>query len=133
MPMSKEDSDEIENMPLENPAGANGGVKGHDKSEQASPLAEPESNLRAASTTCYAAPLSEIPIFQIIEADRHIKVYANGLVEGCDPGASIVNYLFNAVSPKMFERFTKYPKGTDLNLINGPLASYVGLSQGSGL
>lgn len=40
------------------------------------------------------------PIFEIIKSDRHIRIYANGAVEGCEP-VRIVNYLPLVVNRRM--------------------------------
>ena len=33
------------------------------------------------------------PIFEIVQPDRHIKIYANGVVEGVDGRVFIVNHI----------------------------------------
>jgi hypothetical protein len=46
------------------------------------------------------------PIFEITESDRHIRIYANGVVEGCDSGR-IVNHIGVAIRPELFAYFSK--------------------------
>ena len=50
--------------------------------------------------------ISGHPISEIIESDRHIRIYANGVVEGCDP-VRIVNHLPLVVNREWFDYFSK--------------------------
>lgn len=52
-------------------------------------------------------PESGHPIFELIEADRHIKIYANGIVEGCDSEVRIVNHINGAIRPELCAYFSK--------------------------
>ena len=61
------------------------------------------------------------PIFQIIEPDRHIKIYANGFVEGCAEGATIHNRIYSSIRPELLEVFSKHPDGATFGLIIGEL------------
>jgi hypothetical protein len=47
------------------------------------------------------------PIFQIIERGRHIKIYANGVVEGIEGDYRVVNYIPFAITAEARERFSK--------------------------
>jgi hypothetical protein len=76
---------------------------------------------------------SEHPIFQIIEPDRHIKIYANGFVEGCAPGSEITNRIFSSIRPELLEVFSKSPNGTSLSLFIGDIDTHFGASQEVGL
>ena len=44
------------------------------------------------------------PILELIEDDRHIRVYADGVVEGPNP-LRIVNHLPLAIRPECFDYF----------------------------
>ena len=47
------------------------------------------------------------PIFEIITDDSHIKIYANGVVEGCDKKGRIVNHICTAIRPAFAKFFSK--------------------------
>ena len=51
------------------------------------------------------------PVFEIVEPDRHIRIYANGVVEGCDltKVIRIVNHLPMLAHRDWFAYFSKLP------------------------
>ena len=47
------------------------------------------------------------PIFQIIKPGLHIKIYANGVVEGIEGDYGVVNFIPFAITAEARERFSK--------------------------
>lgn len=58
------------------------------------------------------------PIFELIEADRHIKIYVNGVVEGAPESARIINHIGGAVRLELFDYFSKSHDSEDSNVPN---------------
>jgi hypothetical protein len=57
------------------------------------------------------------PIFEIIEPNRHIKIYANGVIEGCEGLAgNIVNHIGAAIRPEWFAYFSKSQDSEDVSV-----------------
>ena len=73
-------------------------------------------------------------IFELIEPDRHIRIYANGVVEGVKEG-QIINHIGAAIRPELKAYFSK---SHDSELVRVPntksspnSGSRTGLSHGS--
>ena len=47
------------------------------------------------------------PIFELIEPERHLKIYANGVVEGASEDAFIVNSIGIAIRPEFWRYYSK--------------------------
>ena len=48
------------------------------------------------------------PIFELILKDRHIRIYANGVVEGCEGlQGRIVNHISASIRPELAHYFSK--------------------------
>jgi hypothetical protein len=77
-----------------------------------------------------------VPAFEIFNDDWHIKIYANGMMEGDPPGTGISNLLGGALlkhAPELFRYFSK-PMASSRSLANNstsPGASSLGGSQSS--
>jgi hypothetical protein len=48
-------------------------------------------------------------IFELLLPDRHIKIYANGVVEGAGSEGRIVNCIGSVIKPEWFGYFSKSP------------------------
>jgi hypothetical protein len=49
-----------------------------------------------------------VPIFEIILLDRHIKIYVNGHIEGCDGlDGRLISRIGLAVRPDLWDYFSK--------------------------
>ena len=74
------------------------------------------------------------PIFELIEPARHIKIYANGVVDGAAQGARIVNHINTAIRPELWVYFSKSHEADPCRspyAIPVPSSSASGLSHGA--
>ena len=77
-------------------------------------------------------PAMSNPIFEIITPEQHIRIYANGVVEGCGKEGRIVNHIGTAIRPELFAYFSKShePEPCNVPYVN-PNPTILG-SSGSG-
>lgn len=62
-----------------------------------------------------------VPAFEIFNDDWHIKIYANGMMEGEPPGTGIVNLVGPALTPEMLRYFSK-PIASSRSLANSSMS-----------